>query len=395
MDALITNIRSRWTLAAIYISTLIFSLHYSLVIYINSSFLGKYISDHSIGILYIVGSLISIPLLLNASRLLKTIGNRVIILTLIALEIAILGTFAWTPGINWWWLVVILFTLHHTIIPLILFNFDVFLEEYTSDAPTVGEKRSLYLTIINVTYVISPAIIAFTVTDGDYWKVYLFASLLLLPMFFIISIALKNFKDPDRVHTAPLHTAKFFFSKEDLVNIFASRLLLQFFYAWMVIYTPLYLHGHVGLPWSTIGIIFTIMLLPFVLFEIPVAEIADKRIGEKEFLTAGFIIAGLFTLLIPSITSTSIVIWAAVLFMTRVGASFIEVTTESYFFKQINKEDPDLISFFRLTDPISYIIAPIVATLSLYFIDYRYTFIILGTIMICGIFFSLRLRDTK
>ena len=68
----------------------------------------------------------------------------------------------------------------------------------------------------------------------------------------------------------------------------------------MVIYTPIYLHEHIGLPWSDIGIIFTIMLLPFVLFEFPAGKLADGKWGEKEPPIIGIILIAVSTALCRS-----------------------------------------------------------------------------------------------
>jgi MFS family permease len=137
------------------------------------------------------------------------------------------------------------------------------------------------------------------------------------------------------------------------------------------------------------------MLLPFVLFELPVGEMADEKYGEKEFLTMGFVIMGLSTIFISFVTVKIFWIWAALLFITRIGASFVEISSESYFFKQVNPEKTDVISFFRITRPLSFIVGPILATITLGFIPFEYIFIIIGSLMILGTKYSLVLKDTK
>ena len=138
-----------------------------------------------------------------------------------------------------------------------------------------------------------------------------------------------------------------------------------------------------------------IFLLPFALLEYPVGKIADTVLGEKEFLIAGFLITGLFTLLIPFIGTTSFIFWAALLFFMRVGASLIEITTESYFFKHVDGSDNQSISLFRITRPAAYIFGPIVGTLSLYFLDFRYIWFVLGFIVLFGVYYGLSIRDTR
>ena len=87
--------------------------------------------------------------------------------------------------------------------------------------------------------------------------------------------------------------------------------------------------------------------------------------------------------------------WATLLFITRIGASFVEVSTESYFFKQVNPDKSDVVSFFRISRPLSFIIAPILAVLTLQFIPFQYIFILIGSLMIIGTKYSLALNDTR
>jgi MFS family permease len=137
------------------------------------------------------------------------------------------------------------------------------------------------------------------------------------------------------------------------------------------------------------------MLLPFVLLEVPAGRIADKMWGEKELLSAGFIITALFTIIIPFLSAASFVLWTIILFATRTGASLIEITTESYFFKHVQGDDADVISFFRMTRPLAYIAGPISAMIALQFLQFQYIFLVLGIIMLFGLKYSLALKDTR
>src|SRR5574343_531078 len=104
------------------------------------------------------------------------------------------------------------------------------------------------------------------------------------------------------------------------VNII--NFILQFFYAWMVVYTPIYLYEHMRFTWDSIGVIFTIMLAPFVIFGLPVGILIDKyHVKKRTLLYIGFVIISLATFMISFIESKDIALWALVLFLTRTGAS--------------------------------------------------------------------------
>jgi len=163
----------------------------------------------------------------------------------------------------------------------------------------------------------------------------------------------------------------------------------------MIIYTPLYLHNEIGFSLADTSLIIGIALIPFILLEAPLGKIADKYLGEKEILTAGFIITAGATMIIPFIEAPIFWLWAAILFTTRIGASMIEVMTETYIFKKINASSIDVVSFFRMVRPTAYIASPIIASVLLIHIDFKYIFLILGAVVLYGIRFSLVIKDTK
>jgi predicted MFS family arabinose efflux permease len=162
----------------------------------------------------------------------------------------------------------------------------------------------------------------------------------------------------------------------------------------MVIYLPLLLSKEMGFGWPKIGVMFTIMLMPFLLLELPAGFLADKKIGEREILIAGFFIMFLATLAIPRLASAAFLTWAAVLFATRVGASLVEIGSETYFFKHVKEEDTGLISLFRMTRPLSFVVAPLFALPVIYFFSYSTSFYFLALFTLLGLFFIPKV-DTK
>jgi predicted MFS family arabinose efflux permease len=162
-----------------------------------------------------------------------------------------------------------------------------------------------------------------------------------------------------------------------------ARLVLEIFYAVMVIYTPIYLYNTIGFSWSQIGFIFAVMLLPFVMFELPVGELVDHWCTEKDIMTVGFFIMGMSLLTMPFI-GKDIYSWMVILFISRIGASFVEVTSESYFFKRVWKTDTVLISIFRLTRPVAIILGSVIGVITLTFFPFRAIFLILAIVVFFG-----------
>jgi MFS family permease len=375
----------------IYSAGFLFTVHTAFLAYINSSFLSGFIGENYVGLVFTGGAVLSLFFLSKISGILSRFGNFKTAICFLVLEIISLLGLAF---LNLAWLIVPLFIFRYAFLIILKFNFDVFIEHFSTDKYT-GGIRGAFLTIVNLGWVISPIIVGAILTDSDFWKIYLISALLLVPVLAIIYFNLKSVSDGKYDHPPFWITLKEVWQNKNIYKIFMAGFLLQFFFGWMVIYTPIYLNQHISLHWDKIGIIFTIMLLPYVLFELPLGRLADRFFGEKEFLSIGFIITGLSTALIAFISSSNMFVWAAILFTTRIGASFIEIMSESYFFKQIDATDVNIISFFRNTRPLAYIIAPLVATAFLQIFAYQYLFVLLGVIMLFGLRYSLTLRDTK
>lgn len=343
--------------------------------------------------MYIIASLFTMSCFLIMPFILKRFGNYQTALSIVSLNlIALLGlAFSRNPAC-----LLILFVINLVTIPLIYFSTDIFLEGF-SDNKKTGVIRGIYLTSVNLAWALSPLISALVLTNGDYWKIYLASFILLVPVALILVMNLRKFKDSNYEATHVLRTIKVIANNKNLANIFMANFLLSFFYSWMVIYTPIYLHKNIGFSWEQIGLIFFVMLLPFVLFQFPLGRLADRKWGEKEILSLGFIVLAISTGIISFLNSGSMILWAIILFITRIGASTVEIMCDTYFFKKVDSLDANVISFFRMTGPLAYVLGPLLATiiLSIVSFDIKYLFLILGLIMFLGLKFSLSLRDTK
>ena len=391
MKTILKNAGQKNNFGILYLASFLLAFHLFFVIYVNSNFLNLFISETFIGSVWMVGSFLSILPLLCVSYILRLFGNYRILVFLTILEFFIFIGLAFATAL---WQIIPLFITYLIIYPIILFNLDIFLESFTEQENTTGSVRGTVLTIVNTALIIAPLLAGFILTNGDYWKVYLLSALFLIPFLFLI-LNFKSFPDPEYEQLQFKKTFRSILQNKNVYHILMAQFIMRLFFAWMVIYMPLYLHEHIGFSWNEIGIMFSIMLLPFALLELPAGKLADSRYGEKEILSLGFVIAGVFTLMIPFITSPNFIVWTVILFLTRIGASLIEIMTESYFFKHVNSSDNNMISFFRITRPMAYIVGPAIASISLIFINLQFIFFILGIILFWGLRYSLAIQDTK
>lgn len=346
---------------------------------------GSYVS-----VLYIVASSLTILGLLQMPGILTRLGNRKTSLLLSVVGFfSLIGLALGTNTIVITGSFIVFFVSSN----FLFASLDIFVKDLSQET-SIGKSRGLYLMILNLAWVVSQAISGSVVTKSSFKGLYLLGACFMALVVIIFVKSLHNFIDPKYKKVAILDTFKVFVKNKNISKIYLVNFILKFFYVWMIIYTPIYLHEHIGFHWDAIGLIFTVMLLPFVALTYSLGKLSDK-IGEKEFLTLGFIFIAVSTMLIPFITEPSLLIWAGILFATRVGAATIEIMSESYFFKNVSKEDPDIISFFRNTSPLAFILAPLIAIPVFIFTpSFEHIFFVLGAILLTGLYVTLRIKDT-
>ena len=373
-----------------YLLSFLFTLHIALSVYVNSTFLTKIISEDYVGILYTTASIMTLILLARTVNLLKHFGNRkfilwALVINMISLVGMIVSKNPYVIGAS--------FVALTTTNTLVIFSIDIFIEHF-GNPETVGKNRGIYLTIVNLAYMLSPLITAFLITrEGGYITIYLLSLIATMIMTIGLVFSVRHFDDKKYKKTPFLEAYNYLKTNHHMMAITMINFTLQFFYALMIVYTPIYLFSHIGFGWDEIGVMFTIMLAPFVIFGLPIGVLVDKyHIKKRTLLYIGIVIMAISTFIISFITTKSIALWALILFMTRTGASITETTSEIYFFTHTGEEDTYLLSIFRDMTPVAYIIAPLIGTIVFLFLPFKYIFAVLGIITLTGLYYIPRLK---
>lgn len=381
--------------AMLYVALILLSVHWSLVIYINSSYLGQFVSSATVSHLYIIGSLFSLLVFFFTSVLLRKVGVYKLTIIFTALEIAALCGMALATSA---FFAITCFLAHFVLVPLILFNLDIFIEEYigTKEKQT-GSMRGLYLSLLSLAAAGAPLLTGnlLSASGDSFSSVYVVGALFLIPFLIIVTIYFKKFKDPVYSLLSLKSMMRIFFDNASARHIISISFFLQLFFTWTVIYMPLYLANVAGFSWAEIGIIMFAGLSAYVIFEYPIGIIADKYIGEKEMMACGFLLIAISTSWFAFLPGAAIGTWMCAMFLTRVGASFVEATSESYFFKHTEGIDTHKISLFRMTRPLSSVIGAAMGSIALLYVQFNMLFILIAFLMIPGLFFTMLLKDTK
>ncbi|OHA91458.1 MAG: hypothetical protein A2832_00345 [Candidatus Zambryskibacteria bacterium RIFCSPHIGHO2_01_FULL_44_22b] len=375
---------------SVFVSVFFLSINFGAVLYVNSTLLNGFFSPEKVSVLFVLGALGNILLFLIAPKLIETIGKRFLLLVFLVLAAG--STFILSTATEAW-VIAISFLIYSSIFFIIYYVFDIFLEEVSKDTRT-GEIRGLYMTILNLGILLGPVILALFAVDGNLTPIYIVASFALVPPILVGIFDLHS--KTQEWHGLHKHHAllpfRLWWRTKSVRRATLAKLVLEIFFALMVIYVPIYLHG-LGFEWSELGVMFTVMLLPFVILEWPAGKLADKLLGEKELMIVGFILMGGALIAMPSLGKVFLA-WTAVLLVSRIGASLVEVTAESYFFKHVDESDTRLISIFRLARPAGVIGGAVLGAALLNFISFENIFYVLAVIVFFGLKESLALRDT-
>jgi MFS family permease len=374
----------------VYALSFLFTLHVSLSAYVNSTFLTSITSERYVGLLYTLAAFATLVLLSESANILKHFGNRRLVLSLVIINMVSLACIIASRDP---YIIALAFVSLIATNSLVMLSMDIFIEHF-GDKKTVGKTHGLYLTIINLAWVVSPLITATLIArEGGYIAIYALSFLITALTALGLAFSVKGFEDSSYKKTPLLETYRYLKTNKHMLAITMINFILQFFFALMVVYTPIHLYKHMGFNWDQIGIIFTVMLVPFVILGVPTGLLVDKYgIKKRTLLYVGFIIMSLSTISISFIHSHTVALWALVLFTTRVGASIIETTSEIYFFTHITEEDAYLLGVFRDMTPVALMIAPVIATLIFVYLPFEYLFLILGVFTLSALYYIPHLK---
>lgn len=385
-------VKSRLNLIILYFSGLILALSTALPAYIQSNFLNQFVELENISLFFICANVLTVLFILFFPQLIKRLSNFFLSKAILVVYAASLLSLSMADSPISALTSFIFMTISSN---LLFITLDVLVESFSKNSST-GRTRTIYFTFINLGWIFAPFLSSYLIELGGYQLPFLAAAFLNFPVFLIFLFQGKRLKDRIAYSRDKLTTViNRIWQERNLRGIFFIAILLQLFYSTAVVYIPIYLYQNMGIGWESLGVMFSVMLIPFVVVEIPAGIIADKYLGEKELLFVGFTILIFSLFLFFYIKTDSFLIWISVLFFSRIGAALIEAMRETYFFKIVNARDVSYINIFRTATPLGYIIAPGLAMLILSFLPLNYLFLAVAIVMLSGLGFVALLQDTK
>lgn len=366
----------------LYLAYFFFSWGIGFTVYSNSTVIEKILSREVIGPIYALSAALAIILSTWViPRIIKTIGNRKTVALAVFLELLAIAGIKFMEDPALFGTSFILFLAAQI---LISFSFDIFFEHHTTDG-NAGRVRGFVVALQHVGRMLGPILAAAITVQMGLKAPYAVSFALIALTGTLIYFATKEFRDKTYVPASLIGSLKVILNRPSVIKPLWSLLLLKIFYAIMVAFVPIYLLDVQGMDMQSLGIVFTIMITPFVILAYPIGRIIDGGMSGRRAARYGMVIMALATLAIPFIHSSSVFIWAAILFISRIGAVLLETAGEAIFFKSIKEEETELLGIMRDTDPIGYFIGSLLAIIILLLGSLVHIFFAISAILFIGV----------
>jgi len=393
MPASVNNLKhdehlDRKKVRVITLSSFLFGFVSSILAYNVSFYFQRALASDNVSIYYIFIDVAIFLILFNLHRLINRIGQSNILFVFLALKIFFAAILINLPVMMIGSVALVLYLIFSNLARI---NLDVILESFSVDRMS-GRIRGLFLGIFSLGFILGPKLSMFVKEAYGFSGIFTLILAFDLFIFLVDFYWLRNIKHKHVPAMNAKQVVKASFRHKNLRRIYYIAVLIDFFYATMIIYTPLYLNK-IGFSDAELGNMFTIMLLPFLFLQYPVGRLADKKMGEKELIIFSLGITALSVVYIYFLDSKSFFVWAVALMMTRVGIAMLEVLRDSYFYKRIDGDDIAKIDLFRTSTSVAYVAFALVSVVMLQFVSLKAVFLLLFVVLLTGLWPAFRLQD--
>ena len=380
-------------LVVTYMLTILYALHYGIPLYATSSYLHEYFNSSLISSLYLIASVIALMTSISVAKYIKRFHTYPFTFSLVIVEIIAMLIFGMTENI---YILGLFFIIHFILQTLLYICLNVFIESFSKSAET-GSIRGLFLALLNLGILISPLIGGTILSRSSFEMLYIVSALTLIPFLFFLRKYLTHIQDP-AYHSIDLPSSfKLAWNNKNIRAALIAELVIQCFYAVMIIYSPIYL-ATLGIPLTVyLTYIIPLALIPLVVLPYELGFLADSRFGEKELLIIGLLILAVTTFLCVVVTSSNPLVWVFILLVSRIGASFVETMAFTYYFKKVEPEDASLTALFINTGSVATIIVGAIGVTVSPFLVVRpqLMFVILGCAILWSISYVMPMKDTR
>lgn len=348
---------------------------------VNSNALVERLGEGYITPVYIAGAALAAAFFLAAPSFLSALGNRPLFLGAAVAET--MALLALATGGHLATLLALIFT--STSFGLIWLSLDIFFEHSMCSEEETGTARGIYLTFQNIAYAGAPLVAGALAGWGGFTPVYIVDALIVSTLILSVTPAFRTFSDPVYPDTSIRLMAKALANNHAARRATFSNLILRFYFSIAFVYIPLLLRLHYHFSWPEIGLMLGISTLPYALFELPLGRIADRARDERRILIAGFVLLAASTALLGLPLPHDLGLITVILFLQGIGASMVEIMTETHFFRAVGAQHSNVIALFRITQPVGVILSTATGGILLAFMPLSPAFFVFGSLILLGI----------
>lgn len=343
-------------------------------------------SDAGVSMIYFVGYLSAFLSNFYSAHIIEHIKKRKSLLIALAFFTVIFAGYAMAKHTA---TVLIIFAVYQFLLSLFIMDVGLYIKHY-SDYKTLAENEGKLGSFSNIGWLVGPLLGSLIADKFGFETVFFFSSAICFIALFTFFFIRLTGEDVKMHHSRPFASnIKKFFSDPNLRRTYINNTGVGFIITiWDLL--PL-LMVKLGATLTTIGMTKTLMGLPQTIFEYPLGKVADKETGERKLFMIGFALAAFFTMLLGF---TKDLHWfIAFFFIAAIGSSFLEMTRDSYFFRQIPEKEIELISVYRTSDTLPYMVGQAAAIFVLSILSIEWWFIIGGGLGLLYVVNAFRLKD--
>ena len=287
--------------------------------------------------------------------------------------------------------VFVLFAVYQFVISLFVLDVGLYVKHY-SDYKVIAENAGKLGSLGNIGWLVGPLLGSLIANSFGFEAVFLFAAAVsLIALFITFFVRLSN-EDGHVPHTRSFKSnVSVFIKNPRLRRTYLNNAGLGFIYS-LWDYLPLLMTG-IGATIPVIGMTKTLMGVSQAIFEYPIGQMADREIGERKLFIIGYIFATVFTIMLGF--TTNLHYFITFFFIAATGTAFLEMTRDSYFFRQISKEEIELVSVYRTSDTLPFLIGQGLAVIFLTFFQIQWWFVIGGPLALYFTYNAYRLAELK
>lgn len=345
-------------------------------------------SDAQVGAVYFLGYATAFVSSIYSAYIIEHLKKRKSLLLALILFTAVFASYAFASNIK---MLIATFAIYQFVLALFVMDISLYIKHY-SNLRSLAENSGKLGSLSNIGWLIGPFLGGLIADKFGFNAVFIFSSLVslvaLISFFFVrMSKDIVHFEHINSLRT----NIKLFFTNADLRKTYINNAGLGFIFCiWD--FLPL-LMLKIGATIPVIGMTRSLMGVCQSIFEYPIGQMAGRETGEKKILITGYLLAAIFTLALGF--TSNLYLFITFFFIAATGSSFLEMTRESYFFRQMSEKNVELISVYRTSDHLPFLVGQLLAVIVLSFVSIEWWFIIGGALVFLFLFNALRLKDIK